>query len=82
MTASNSGVAPWVVALLRGVVEAAVLGVLGVLIVWLGDVTAGALAAYAPLGVVLLRQLEGLADQKIDPTKQRVAGGTAANTSG
>ena len=74
----NHAVSPWLVALLRGLVEAAVLAVLGVLIVALGDVHAGTLAPYAPLGVVLLRQLEGVADQKIDPTKQRLPGGAPA----
>lgn len=66
-----SGVRPALVALLRGVLEAATLAVLGVLVVWLGDVEAGTLAPYAPIGVLILRQLEGLADERIDPTKQR-----------
>lgn len=62
---------PAVVAFLRGLLEAVVLAVLGFLIVALGDVEGGDLAPWAPIGLLALRQLEGLADEKIDPTKQR-----------
>ena len=70
-----AGVPPWTVALLRGVLEAAVLAAIGAAIAAVGDVTAGGLAPYAPIGLLVLRQLEGLADQRIDPTRQRVTGG-------
>lgn len=74
------GVPPWLVALARGVAEAAVLAVLGALIVALGDVTTGELAPWAPIGVLALRQLEGIADQRIDPTRQRSLAGGAPVT--
>jgi len=67
------GVPPWLVALFRGLLEAAVLAAIGAAIVALGEVSAGELAPWAPLGVLALRQIEGLADQKIDPTRQRAA---------
>lgn len=62
---------PWLVALLRGLLEAVVLAVLGWAIVALGEVSAGELAPFAPIAVLFLRQVEGLADQRIDPTRQR-----------
>lgn len=73
---------PAVVALLRGVLEAVVLAVIGVLVVALGEIEAGTLAPWAPIGLLILRQLEGLADEKIDPTKQRspLGGGPASDS--
>lgn len=70
-TAATGGVRPALVALARAALEAAVLAVVGVLIVALGDVSTGDLAPWAPIGVLVLRQLEGLADEYIDPTRQR-----------
>lgn len=67
------GVPPWLVAFLRGLLEAAVLAAIGAAIVALGEVEAGELAPWAPIGVLALRQIEGLADQRIDPTRQRAA---------
>lgn len=75
---STTGVSPAIVALLRGAVEAAVLAVIGVVVVALGDVTTGELARWAPAGLLALRSLEGLADKAIDPTRQRLAGGAPA----
>jgi hypothetical protein len=75
---TTRGVSPTVVALLRGIAEAAVLAVLGVIIVALGEVTTGELAPWAPIGLLGLRQLEGLLDKSIDPTRQRLVGGKAA----
>lgn len=66
---------PVVVAFLRGALEAAVLAVIGVAVVALGDVTTGQLAPWAPIALLALRQIEGLVDQKIDPTTQRLGGG-------
>lgn len=73
-----AGVPPWLVALVRGLLEAAVLAVIGAAIVALGEVTAGDLAPWAPVGILALRSLEGIADQRIDPTRQR---GTLGGTS-
>lgn len=73
-----AGVPPWVVGLLRGIAEAVALAVLGALIIALGDVDTGDLAPWAPVGLLVLRQLEGIADAKIDPTRQRVIGGKPA----
>jgi hypothetical protein len=61
---------PAVVAFLRGAIEAAVLAAIGVAIVALGDVTAGQLAPWSPIGLLALRQVEGLADG-IDPARRR-----------
>lgn len=79
MTTTHRSLPPAAVALLRGAAEAAVLAVLGVAIVALGDVHTGQLAPFAPVGLLMLRQLEGLADQRIDPTRQRVTGGAPAH---
>lgn len=78
LTPTRSGVPPWVVAFGRGVAEAAVLAAIGAATSALGDVSAGALAPWAPLGLLVLRQLEGVADQRIDPSRQRLLGGTPA----
>ena len=75
---TTTGVSPAIVALLRGIVEAAALAVIGVVIVALGDVTTGDLAPWAVPGVLALRSLEGLVDKAIDPTRQRVTGGAPA----
>lgn len=67
----SRGVPPTVVAFLRGALEAAALAVIGVAITALGDVTTGQLAPWAPVALLALRQLEGVADQ-LDPTRKRV----------
>jgi hypothetical protein len=72
----SNGISPWVVALLRGALEAALLAVVAVAVTALTAVTTGDLAPYAPFAVLLLRQAEGVIDQRVDPTKQRVIGGT------
>lgn len=66
---------PALVATLRGLLEAAVLAVLGAVVVAVGDVTTGALAPWAPVALLALRQVEGFIDQRIDPTVQRGLGG-------
>lgn len=73
-----TGVSPAVVAFLRGLAEAVVLAIIGVLITATSSVTTGELAPWAPIGLLALRQLEGLIDKSIDPTKQRVTGGAPA----
>jgi len=62
---------PWVVALVRGFAEAVVFAGILFLINYLdaGDVPDD-LRVWAPILVLLLRQLEGVADQ-IDPAKRR-----------
>jgi hypothetical protein len=75
----SNGISPWVVALLRGVLEAALLAAVAVLITAASSITTGDLAPYAPFAVVLLRQAEGVIDQRVDPTKQRVIGGAPAD---
>lgn len=71
---------PSIVALVRGVIEAAVITAIGGAIVWLGSVDLGTLAPFAPIAVLALRALEGIADQAIDPTVQRgVLGGAPAS---
>ena len=66
--------APWVVGLVRGLVEAAVLAALGGLVVWLSSADVPQeVAAWAPALVVLIRTLEGVADQ-IDPSRDRSQG--------
>lgn len=68
-TAKN-GTAPALVAFLRGLAEAVLLGGIGYAITVLTAVDGGQLAPWAPIGLLALRQLEGLADQ-IDPTQRR-----------
>lgn len=71
---------PAVVALIRGVIEAAVIAAIGGAIVWLGSVDLGTLAPLAPIAVLALRAFEGIVDQVIDPTVQRgVLGGAPAS---
>lgn len=62
---------PAVVALVRGVLEAAVLAGLGALTVWLTSADLGQLAPWSPVALLALRQIEGLADERIDPSVQR-----------
>ena len=62
---------PQLVALLRGALEAAVLAVIGVAAAWLTSADLGPWAAFGPAGVLALRALEGVADARIDPTRQR-----------
>ena len=72
---------PALVALTRAIIEAIVLAIIGVLIVALTEVDSGQLAPWAPIGVLALRQLEGLADERIDPSKARgTLGRTLAGT--
>lgn len=61
---------PWAVGLARGVVEAAVMAGLGVLALQLSSAPPAALVPFVPLGLVIIRYLEGVADN-IDPAKQR-----------
>lgn len=77
-----TAVSPATVAFLRGLIEAVVLAAIGALIVALSEVTAGDLALFAPIAVLALRQAEGIADARIDPSKQRVLGGQAGHTDG
>lgn len=72
----KSGLPPAVVAGLRGLVEAMILAAVGWLTVEVSAVDVGQLAPFAPVALLALRQLEGLIDQRIDPTRQRVCGGT------
>jgi hypothetical protein len=78
MSPMANGISPWMVALFRGVLEAALLAAVAVVITAVSAVDGGDLAPYAPFAVIVLRQLEGVIDQRVDPTKQRVTGGTAA----
>lgn len=79
-TAEPRGSPPTLVALFRGIIEAVVLAVLGVLISLLTSADLGQLAPMAPVGLLVLRQAEGIFDQRIDPTAQRgVLGGAPVN---
>lgn len=70
-----------IVALARGIAEAAALAAIGVAITALTDIDGGQLAPWAPIGVLALRQLEGIVDDHIDPTKpRRVVGRALAGT--
>lgn len=67
---------PSIVALARGVIEAAVITAIGGAITWIGSVDLGTLAPFAPIAVLALRAAEGIVDQIIDPSVQRgVLGG-------
>lgn len=75
----EGGLRPALVAVLRGVLEAAVLAAIGAAVVALGDLELGAGATWAPVAVLVLRTLEGVADERIDPTRQRAPlGGRSA----
>lgn len=74
----NQAVSPAVVALLRGVIEAALLAAVGALVLAVSEVTTGQLAPWAPIAILVLRQAEGVIDEVVDPTRQRVLGGRAA----
>ena len=63
--------APVLVALLRGLLEAVVLGAIGAVYVFVTDQDFGSLNVLVPAALAGLRTLEGIADQRIDPTKQR-----------
>lgn len=69
-TRGLDGAAPWAVALVRGVLEAAVMAGLGALALFLTSSPPAAIVPFAPFGLVVIRVLEGLADN-IDPAKQR-----------
>ena len=65
-------VSPVVVAGARGIVEAAVLAGLVALADWLADGSVtSTLGTWAPILVLIVRQLEGIADQLIDPDQNR-----------
>ena len=65
-------VSPVVVAGVRGIVEAAVLAGLVALADWLSDGSVTSqLGMWAPILVLIVRQLEGIADQLIDPDQNR-----------
>jgi hypothetical protein len=66
----NNSRPPALVAFLRGLAEAVILAGLGYGITVLSGVHSGELAPWAPVGLLLLRQLEGVADH-IDETKRR-----------
>lgn len=63
--------APRIVAAARGLLEAIVIAALGGVVVWLGEVDAGELAPFLPGALFVVRWLEGLADERIDPAKPR-----------
>lgn len=70
-------VSPLTVSIVRGVAEAVVLALIAALVVALGDVSAGSLAPYAPIGLLVLRTLEGVVDNKLDPGVKRLSGAPA-----
>lgn len=79
MITTNEGVRPALVALARAAIESAVLAVIAVAVTALSDVDLG-LGAWAPVAVLALRTLEGVADERIDPTRQRrLLGGKAVS---
>jgi hypothetical protein len=63
--------APALVGLLRGAAEAAAVAAVGVVVDWLTTADLGDYAVWAAPAVLVLRTVEGIADQRIDPTKQR-----------
>lgn len=77
-TSSARPTRPAVVAMLRGLIEAALLAAVAGLIVWLSSTDLGDLAWAAAPGVLVLRAAEGWIDEHIDPTAQRgPLGGTS-----
>lgn len=58
-----SGTAPSLVAILRGLLLAAVAGAVGAAITWLSGSDLGAWAAWAPALILVLRSVEGFVDQ-------------------
>lgn len=61
----------WLVGLVRGIIEAAIIAGLQVIVLTLGTVQLpGAWAVFAPGIILLVRFAEGAADH-IDPSKQR-----------
>jgi len=64
------GIAPWIVGLARGVLEAAIIAGFEQLLLALDAVNIpGELQWIIPVAVLVIRKLEGLADQ-IDPVKR------------
>ena len=72
------GIPAWLVGLARGIVEAAVLAGILVLISWLTTADLGSYAALAPIAILALRTVEGMADN-IDPSKKRRPGPARPN---
>lgn len=72
-------VAPRLVAIARGALEAAVLAGLGALSVSLTQLDWGEYAMATPVVLFVIRWLEGEADQWIDPQQNRTAETRAAN---
>lgn len=69
---------PAVVGFVRGLIEGVVIAALAALVAGIADLPAD-LAPYAGALVALVRTVEGIADRRIDPTKQRgVLGGKPA----
>lgn len=62
--------APWAVGLARGILEAVVMAVLVGLALFLTNQPPAAVVPFTPFLLLILRYLEGLADN-IDPAKQR-----------
>lgn len=70
------GSPPAAVAFFRGLLEAILLAIIAVIIDFLTSADIRDLAPYSPIALLLLRQAEGIVDQRIDPTVQRgVLGG-------
>lgn len=66
-------VPPAIVAGLRGLVLAFVGGVISLVLSYLtGDTVPKEWAAYIPIAIFVLRQVEGLIDQKRDPNQNRM----------
>jgi hypothetical protein len=71
---------PVIVGFFRGIAEAAAITGIGLLVSWLTTADLNELSAFVPAAVLGLRTLEGVADQRIDPTTQRgVLGGKPAD---
>lgn len=70
--------APRLVAIARGIIEAAVLAAIGAASVELTRVDWGEYAMLSPVILFVLRWLEGEADQRIDPQQNRTAEKRAA----
>lgn len=73
---------PLAVAAARGILEAAAIAAIGAAYLWLGSADLGdSWAHWAPVGMLVLRTLEGWADENIDTTKERgTLGRTLAGT--
>lgn len=79
-TTKARGSPPTLVAFFRGLVEAILLAIIAIIIDFLTSADIRDLAPYSPIALLLLRQAEGIVDQRIDPTVQRgVLGGAPVN---